>query len=71
MDGSIFLDSRVCINSRGLMLAFSAHCCSHFTYSTKMNLSVTVKRENRGNAGNGFKYFINDQVTVRGSAQQQ
>lgn len=53
------------------MLAFSAHCCSHFTYSTKMNLSVIVKRENRGNAGNGFKYFINDQVTVRGSAQQQ
>ena len=70
MDGSIFVDSRVCINSRGLMLAFSTHCSSQFTYSTKMNLSAVVTRENRGSAGNGFKYFINDQVTVRGSAQQ-
>ena len=70
MDGSIFEDSRVCINSRGLMLAFSTHRSIQFTHSTKMNLSVVVTRENRGNAGNGFKCFISDQVTVLGSAQQ-
>lgn len=50
------------------MLAFSTHCSIQFTYSTKMNLSVVVTRENRGNAGNGFKCFINDQATVRDSA---
>ena len=42
------MDSGFCVNKRGLMLAFSTHCTSQFTYLTEMTLSV-ITRENRGN----------------------
>ena len=46
---SVFVDSGVCINKWGLMLAFPTHCSSQFSYLTEMTLSVVVTRENRGN----------------------
>lgn len=46
---SVFMDSGVCINKRGLMLAFSIHCSSQVFYLTEMTLSVVVTWENRGN----------------------